>query len=95
MQIDKETLKKIAHLARLEFDETKVDELKKDLEGILSWVEHLNELDTEHVEPLINMSYEVNAFREDQVRESLSQERGLSQAPSVQGDYFKVPKVIE
>lgn len=95
MKIDNESLKKIAHLARLEFDETKVESLKQDLEGILSWVEHLNELDTENVEPLINMSFEVNAFRKDEITEPLSQARGLSQAPATQGDYFKVPKVIE
>lgn len=95
MQIDKETLKKIAHLARLEFDPAKEDELKKDLEEILSWVEKLGELDTEGIEPLVNMSYEVNAMREDQAGEPLSRERGLKNAPKHDNEYFRVPKVLE
>ena len=95
MNIDKETLQKIAHLARLELDSSKEDRLKADMEEILSWVEKLNELDTEGIEPLTNMSFEVNAFREDKVVEPLSQERGLYNAPDRQGDYFKVPKVLE
>lgn len=95
MNIDKQTLQKIAHLARLELHPSKEDQLKKDLEGILDWVEKLNELDTEGITPLTNMSFEVNAFREDKVMEPLSQERGLYNAPDRQGDYFKVPKVLE
>jgi aspartyl-tRNA(Asn)/glutamyl-tRNA(Gln) amidotransferase subunit C len=95
MDIDKQTLQKIAHLSRLELDPSKEDKLKADLEEILNWVDKLNELDTDGVEPLINMSFEVNAFREDKIMEPLSQARGLYNAPDKEGDYFKVPKVLE
>ncbi|MFY0601138.1 MAG: Asp-tRNA(Asn)/Glu-tRNA(Gln) amidotransferase subunit GatC [Cyclobacteriaceae bacterium] len=95
MNIDKETLQKIAHLARLELDPSKEDQMKKDLEEIIDWVDKLNELDTDGIEPLTNMSFEVNAFREDKIVEPLSQERGLKNAPDKSGDYFKVPKVLE
>lgn len=95
MNIDKETLQKIAHLARLELDPSKEDQMKEDLEEILDWVDKLNELDTEGIEPLTNMSFEVNAFREDKIVAPLSQARGFKNAPDVSGDYFKVPKVLE
>jgi aspartyl-tRNA(Asn)/glutamyl-tRNA(Gln) amidotransferase subunit C len=94
MQIDKETLQKIAHLARLDLDPSKEAQMKTDLEEILDWVEKLNELDTDGIEPLTNMSFEVNSFREDKIVEPLSQERGLRNAPDRDGDYFKVPKVL-
>ena len=69
--------------------------MKKDLEEILEWVDKLNELDTEGIEPLTNMSFEVNALREDEITEPLTQERGLKNAPDKEGDHFRVPKVIE
>ncbi|WP_258105472.1 Asp-tRNA(Asn)/Glu-tRNA(Gln) amidotransferase subunit GatC [Marinoscillum sp. MHG1-6] len=95
MNIDSETLQKIAHLARLELDASHEGQMKKDLEEILEWVDKLNELDTDGIEPLTNMSFEVNSLREDKVTEPLSQERGLRNAPDKEGDYFKVPKVLE
>ena len=95
MKIDHQTLNKIAHLARLEIDPEKADGYVKDLEGILTWVEKLNELDTDGVEPLTNMSFEINAFREDVVGEHMDHERALQSAPKRNEDYFRVPKVIE
>ncbi len=95
MKIDRETLHKIAHLARLELDPTKEEAHVKDLEEVLTWVEKLNELDTEGVEPLTNMSFEVNAFRADEVSNTIAHERALKHAPDNDDDYFKVPKVLE
>lgn len=95
MKINSEVLQKIAHLARLELKPEKEAELKKDLEEILDWVEELNEVDTEGVEPLTNMSFEVNALREDKVGEVLSREKGLKNAPAHDDQYFRVPKVLE
>lgn len=85
----------MAHLARLEIDPSKEEAYIKDLEEILTWVEKLNELDTEGVEPLTNMSFEQNAFREDQKGEHLSRERALKNAPDQDGEFFRVPKVIQ
>jgi aspartyl-tRNA(Asn)/glutamyl-tRNA(Gln) amidotransferase subunit C len=93
MKIDKQTLEKIAHLARLDLDETKEGEMLESLSEILTWVEKLNELDTENIEPLTNMSVEVNALREDKVQNQLERKKGLLNAPKKDNEFFKVPKV--
>jgi aspartyl-tRNA(Asn)/glutamyl-tRNA(Gln) amidotransferase subunit C len=95
MAITRETLDKIAHLARLEFAEADADKILTDMNGILAFVDKLNEVDTEGVEPLTNMSHEINAFREDEVKPHLSHESALLNAPKKDEDYFRVPKVLE
>ena len=95
MKIDKEHLNKIAHLARLEFDEKTADKMMEDMTKIITWVEKLNEVDTDGVEPLTTMSHEVNVLREDEVKNHLDHERALKNAPQKDADYFRVPKVIE
>lgn len=95
MKIDLNSVKKIAHLARLEFNEVGAEKMKKDMTQILDWVEQLNEVDTEGVEPITTMSSEVNVLREDVVGEHLSREQGLQNAPQRDSDYFRVPKVLE
>jgi len=95
MKIDINTLKKIAHLARLEFDEKGAEKMTSDMTQILDWVEKLNEVDTEGVEPITTMSSEVNVLREDNRGKHLSHEDALKNAPQKDSDYFRVPKVIE
>jgi aspartyl-tRNA(Asn)/glutamyl-tRNA(Gln) amidotransferase subunit C len=95
MKIDNSTLKKIAHLARLEFDEAGAEKMTKDMTQILDWVEKLNEINTDGVEPITTMSSEVNVLREDKVGQHLSHEKGLKNAPQKDSDYFRVPKVME
>lgn len=95
MKIDKDSIKKIAHLAKLEFDENGVEKMSKDMSKILDWVEKLNEIDTEDVEPLTTMSTEINVMREDQIANQLDHEAGLKNAPKSDSDYFRVPKVLE
>lgn len=95
MKIDTNTLKKIAHLARLEFDEESAEKMTKDMTQILDWVEKLNEVDTSNVEPLTTMSSEENVMREDVVGPHLDHEKGLKNAPQRDSDYFRVPKVME
>lgn len=95
MSINKETLEKIAHLARLEFDEKSEDKMLEDMNNMLSFVEKLQELDTENVEPLQAMSFEINQMREDKVKEHLAREKGLKNAPKQDNEFFRVPKVIE
>jgi aspartyl-tRNA(Asn)/glutamyl-tRNA(Gln) amidotransferase subunit C len=95
MSTDIQTIRKIAHLARLEFNEEKEQEMLQDLNKILNWVDQLRELDTEKVEPLIHMSEEVNVMREDIARNSVSHEDALKNAPRKDSDYFRVPKVLE
>ena len=81
MKVDKETLDKIAHLARLEFDERDSEKMIKDLGNIISFVEKLNEVNTDGVEPLTTMSHEVNALREDEVKPHLDHDIALKGAP--------------
>jgi aspartyl-tRNA(Asn)/glutamyl-tRNA(Gln) amidotransferase subunit C len=95
MQIDRSLLDKIAHLSRLEFDEKDAEKMMKDMTAIVDWVEKLKEVDTEGVEPLTTMSSEVNALRDDVVKEHLSHDRALRNAPKKDFDYFRVPKVLE
>lgn len=95
MKIDREHLDKIAHLARLEFDEKDADKMMKDMTAIVEWVEKLKEVNTDGVEPLTTMSYEINVLREDEVREHLPHDKALANAPKKDKDYFRVPKVIE
>lgn len=95
MKIDRTLLDKIAHLARLEFDEKDADKMMKDMTNIVTWVEKLGEVDTANVEPLTTMSLEVNAIREDEVKPHLSHEEALKNAPKKDSDYFRVPKVLE
>ena len=95
MSVDKETIGKIAHLARLEFDEAKSEEMMKSINNILEWMKVLNEVDTENVKPLTHMSAEVNVLREDVVKEGLTHAEALLNAPKKDSDYFRVPKVME
>jgi aspartyl-tRNA(Asn)/glutamyl-tRNA(Gln) amidotransferase subunit C len=94
MKIDKETVDKIAHLARLEFEAEAKDAIIKDMNNMLAFVDKLNELDTTGVEPLIYMSEEVNVLREDEVKHEITHQEALKNAPKHDSDYFKVPKVI-
>ena len=95
MNITRELLDKIAHLARLEIRDDEAEKLMTDMNAIIAWIDKLKEIDTEGVEPLTSMSHEVNAFREDVVQQELTREDALKNAPSHDGQHFRVPKVIE
>jgi aspartyl-tRNA(Asn)/glutamyl-tRNA(Gln) amidotransferase subunit C len=95
MRIDKDLVEKIAHLARLQFNETEKVKIEVDLNRILDFMETLNEVDTSMVAPLIYMNDEVNVLRKDEVIQTITHEEGLANAPKKDTDYFRVPKVIE
>lgn len=95
MRIDKDLVEKIAHLARLEFNDQEKVKIEADLNRILDFMETLNEVDTDQVAPLIYMNDEVNVLRKDEVIQTISHEEGLANAPKKDTDYFRVPKVIE
>ncbi len=95
MTIDEKMVDDLAHLSRLEFEKEAEVKIISDLNKILCFVEKLNELDTENVEPLIYMTDEYNVMREDEVVISLTQQEALKNAPKKDSDYFKVPKVLE
>lgn len=95
MKIDQATLNKIAHLARLEFNEKDSEKMMQDMSNIISFVEKLKEVNTEGVEPLTTMSHELNAVREDEVNPHLDHTQALRNAPKKDENYFRVPKVLE
>jgi len=94
MKIDDNTIDQLAHLSRLEFKDEDRESIKKDLERILDFVNQLQEVDTEGVEPLIYLSDRVNNLREDSVKTSITHEEALKNAPDADSDYFRIPKVI-
>ena len=95
MTLDKETLDKIAHLARLEINESDRDKMLADMNNMVAFVEKLKEVDTKGVEPLTSMTHEMNAMRDDVVKELLTKEEALKLAPKHDADFFRVPKVLE
>lgn len=95
MEVNDALVDKLAHLARLKFDDAEKDEIKNDLQRMISFVEKINELDLENVEPMLYMTNETNVLREDEVKPSISREEALKNAPEHDGILFKVPKVIK
>ncbi|WBO83142.1 Asp-tRNA(Asn)/Glu-tRNA(Gln) amidotransferase subunit GatC [Hymenobacter yonginensis] len=95
MSTDLATLRQLAHLSRLELDETKEEQMLGDLNKILNWVDQLRQLDTTDVEPLVHLSHEINVLRPDEAHNSVSHQDGLRNAPRKDSDYFRVPKVLE
>ncbi|MEJ5963383.1 Asp-tRNA(Asn)/Glu-tRNA(Gln) amidotransferase subunit GatC [Pedobacter immunditicola] len=95
MNIDKKTIHKVADLARIDVKEEQVDNLILEMSKILTFMEKLNELDTQHVEPLVYLNTEVNVFRDDVVKQEITVEEGLSNAAKHNEEFFMVPKIIE
>ena len=94
-RIDEEQVRKVARLSRLELTEGEVEEFTGQLSAILEYVEKMNELETDSVEPLAHCLPISNVLREDVVRESLGTEKTLANAPQRDEDFFKVPKLLD
>jgi aspartyl-tRNA(Asn)/glutamyl-tRNA(Gln) amidotransferase subunit C len=94
MKIDKDTLHKIAHLARLEIQPSEEAAMIAKLEGVLNWMEQLNEVDTEGVAPLTHMTSEVDVYREDVPMLSIDTKAALANAPKADEQYFRINKVM-
>ncbi|MDB5143761.1 MAG: gatC [Mucilaginibacter sp.] len=95
MTIDKETVEKVAHLARLELAEDEKDNMIADMSKILGFMAKLNEINTTGIEPLVYMTNEINVFREDVVKQEITHEEALKNAPKHDENYFLVAKVID
>lgn len=95
MEVNNKLIQDIAKLSKLKFDDSAEEKMKADLEKMLAFVDKLNEIDTEGVDPLIYMSEEVNVLREDKLTEGTSQKDALKNAPEKDSDYFKVPTVLK
>lgn len=95
MKISKEIVRHIALLSRLELKDEEIEVYQQQLSRILEYVEKLNEVDTKDVEPTSHVLSLNNIFREDLVKESLSREEVLRNAPDPTDKFFRVPKIIE
>ncbi|MCW3474908.1 Asp-tRNA(Asn)/Glu-tRNA(Gln) amidotransferase subunit GatC [Limobrevibacterium gyesilva] len=99
MSLDPATVRRIAKLARIRVDETQLGQLQTELSGILSWIEQLNEVDVEGVEPLAGGAQGAQAMalkmREDIVTDGGIPEQVLANAPDRIGNFYAVPKVVE
>ena len=95
MTIDEETVDKIAHLARLDIKPGEKQAMIDDMNKILGFMDKLNEVDTTCIEPLVYMTDAVNVFRDDVVKQEITHEEALQNAPKHDNDYFLVAKVID
>lgn len=94
--IDKSTVKRVAHLSRLALGDKELDLYAGQLASILTYINKLNEINTEGVPPTSHaISSLKNVFRKDVLKPSLNTEDVLSNAPQAEGDFFKVPQIIE
>jgi aspartyl-tRNA(Asn)/glutamyl-tRNA(Gln) amidotransferase subunit C len=94
-KLDESQVRKVAKLSRLELTDSEVEEFAGQLSAILDYVEKMNELDTGDVEPLAHCLPISNVFREDRAGESLGADKALANAPLRDGDFFKVPKILD
>ncbi len=95
MQITKETVKRVAMLSRIKLDDTATDKMQRELAAVVEYMEILNRIDTDGVEPLSHAVELKNVLREDEVKPSYSREDILSNAPKSSNDAFVVPKAVE
>jgi len=95
MSIDKETVKQVAHLARIELQDKELEKLSKQLHDILGFIDKISKLDIEKVKPSSHILPISNVLREDKSRTCLTAQKALENAPSRKGDFFSVPKIIE
>ena len=95
MTIDLKTVKHISKLARISLDEEKADKLASDLNSIFEFIEKLNELKTENVEPLTSVAKTTLRFRKDLIKSENIREKILKNSPDENNDFFVVPKVVE
>ena len=94
-RIDKDTVRHIALLSRLELDDANVERFTRELGDILAYVDKLGELDTRDVPPMSHPIPMENVFRDDVARPSLTAEEALANAPDKEDVFFKVPPIIQ
>ena len=94
MKLDESTVDRIAQLSKLEFNTEEKVAILNDMNQMLDFIETLQEVNTDNVEPLIHMTEDVNVLRADDAKTTISQEEALTNAPSKDSTYFKIPKVL-
>ncbi|MFN3352840.1 MAG: Asp-tRNA(Asn)/Glu-tRNA(Gln) amidotransferase subunit GatC [Brevundimonas sp.] len=95
MAIDAATVRRVAHLARIKTPEDRLEPLAAELNGIMAWIEQLNEVDVEGVEPMTSNVRQPLRLRDDVVTDGAKVDAVLSNAPKAADGFFVVPKVVE
>jgi aspartyl-tRNA(Asn)/glutamyl-tRNA(Gln) amidotransferase subunit C len=95
MSVDAQTVRRIAHLARIAVEEAEVERLKGELNAILAFVEQLQEVDVDGVEPMTSVTPMQMKMRADAVTDGDNVEAVLKNAPASEGNFYLVPKVVE
>ncbi|HRJ06293.1 MAG TPA: Asp-tRNA(Asn)/Glu-tRNA(Gln) amidotransferase subunit GatC [Candidatus Saccharibacteria bacterium] len=93
-QISRDAVLKLASLSNIQLAEDEIDPLREDIQNILSYVEQLDELDTENVEPAYQVTGLSNVYRSDTIEHSVERESLLKLAPEQVDNQIKVPKVL-
>ena len=95
MSVDSQTVKRVAHLARIKVSDEEAEALKGELNTILGFVEQLNEVDVTGVEPMTSVMPMAMKKRADQVTDGGKADDIVANAPATEDHYFQVPKVVE
>ena len=95
MSLDKDTVRRIAFLARVRVPEDALEPLVGELNKIIGWVEQLSEVDTEGVEPMTSVAETTLPLRSDEVTDGYYSDRVLANAPGSKGPFYTVPKVLD
>ena len=95
LQLTREQVAKVATLSRLKLTDAELDTFTHQMQDILKYVDMLEEVDTENIEPMAHAVEQQNVFREDKLRESLPRENALQNAPNTDGSYFLVPPILK
>jgi aspartyl-tRNA(Asn)/glutamyl-tRNA(Gln) amidotransferase subunit C len=95
MSVDRETVRRIARLARLAVDEEQVAAMEAELNALLSWVEQLQEVNVEGVPPMTSVVAQRLKMREDEVTDGGYADDLMANAPVAENHFFVVPKVVE
>jgi aspartyl-tRNA(Asn)/glutamyl-tRNA(Gln) amidotransferase subunit C len=93
--IERKDVEHVARLARLALTEAEIERMREQLNGILAYIEKLNELDTSGVEPTAHAVPLLNVMRDDAPGPCLPREEALANAPDRAGEFFRVPRIIE
>ena len=95
MKINKEIITKLSSLSKLKFSKEEAELISEDLSKMVNFINQLNELETDGIEPLIHMNEEINNWREDKLGNNFNQEKALANSPVKDSTYFKLPKVLD
>ena len=95
MALDRETVQRIAYLARIRISDDKLDQIAAELDGIMGWVEQLSEVDTDGVEPMTSVADVLAPMRADTITDGGCRDKVLANTTDSREGFFTVPKVVE